>query len=300
MKFVSFEASGRTRFGAVAGDGIVDLTGRLGSGIVTLRAALEADCLGRLRELVSKSKPDFRIGEVSFLPPIPVPEKIICVGVNYANRNAEYKDGSEPQNYPSIFLRFPGSLVGHRQPLLRPSESEQLDYEGEIAIVIGKRGRRIAEDNAESHIAGLTCLNEGTIRDWTRHGKFNVTQGKNWESSGAIGPWMVTADEFAGFDDLRVTTRVNGEVRQQDTTANLMFPFRSLIRYISTWTALKPGDVIATGTPTGAGIRFTPPKFLKPGDVVEVEVSGVGTLSNTVADEGAASPPVLRDVSKSP
>ena len=276
------------------------MTGRLGSGVATLRGALEADGLARLREFAAKAKPDFAFADVSFLPPVPFPEKIICVGVNYANRNAEYKDGSDLPKYPSIFLRFPGSLVGHRHALLRPPESEQLDYEGEIAIVIGKRGRRISEDDAESHIAGLTCLNEGTLRDWTRHGKFNVTQGKSWESSGAIGPWMVTADEFAGFDDLRVTTRVNGEVRQNDTTANLMFSFRSLIRYISTWTALTPGDVIATGTPTGAGIRFTPPKFLKPGDVVEVEVSGVGTLSNTVADEGAASPPVLRDVSKSP
>ena len=168
---------------------------------------------------------------------------------------------------------------------MRPPESEQLDYEGEIGIIIGKGGRRISEDAAESHIAGLTCVNEGTIRDWTKHGKFNVTQGKTWEASGSIGPWMVTSDEFPGFGDVTVTTRVNGEQRQHDTTANLMFPFRTLIRYISTWTALKPGDVIVTGTPIGAGIRFTPPKFLKPGDVVEVEVSGVGVLSNTVADE---------------
>ena len=171
---------------------------------------------------------------------------------------------------------------------MRPPESLQLDYEGEIAIVIGRQGRRIAEADAESHIAGVTCMNEGTIRDWLRHGKFNVTQGKNFERSGACGPWMVTADEFNGFGDVRVTTRINGEVRQDDTTANLMFPFRHLIRYISTWTTLKPGDVIATGTPVGAGVRFDPPKFLKAGDVVEVEVSGVGTLSNTVANEKPA------------
>ena len=187
-----------------------------------------------------------------------------------------------------MFPRFPESFVGHGQPLLRPPESEQLDYEGEIALVIGKAGRRIAAADAWSHVAGLTCLNEGTIRDWLRHGKFNVTQGKNWDASGSMGPWLVTADEFDPRAPLTVTTRVNGEIRQHDTTANLMFPFDELIRYISTWTTLQPGDVISTGTPIGAGVRFTPPRFLKPGDVVEVEVSGIGTLSNPVADEAAA------------
>ncbi len=285
MKLLSFELAGKARYGAVSGDGVIDLTDKLGGGITTLRGALEADALGRLRDIVAKGKPDVALAGLKLLPPIPFPEKIICVGVNYGNRNAEYKDGSDLPKYPSIFLRFPGSLVGQGGRLMRPPESEQLDYEGEIGIIIGKGGRRISEDAAESHIAGLTCVNEGTIRDWTKHGKFNVTQGKTWEASGSIGPWMVTSDEFPGFGDVTVTTRVNGEQRQHDTTANLMFPFKSLIRYISTWTALKPGDVIVTGTPIGAGIRFTPPKFLKPGDVVEVEVSGVGVLSNTVADE---------------
>ena len=281
MKLLSFETAGKQRFGAVAGDGIVDLSGEFGS----LREALAADAIGRLREAAAARKPQLALAEVTFLPPIPFPGKIICVGVNYGNRNEEYKDGSAPPKYPSVFPRFPGSFVGHGAHLLRPPESHQLDYEGEIALVIGKPGRRIAEAQAERHIAGLTCLNEGTIRDWTRHGKFNVTQGKNWDASGAIGPWLVTADEFAGYDGLRVTTRVNGEVRQDDTTANLIFPFRHLIAYISTWTTLQPGDVIATGTPVGAGVRFDPPRFLAPGDVVEVEVGGVGTLSNTVADE---------------
>jgi len=281
MKLLSFEAAGKQRFGAVAGDGIVDLAGEFGS----LREALAADAIGRLRESAAARKPELALAEVTFLPPVPFPGKIICVGVNYGNRNEEYKDGSAAPKYPSVFPRFPGSFVGHGAHLLRPPESHQLDYEGEIALVIGKAGRRIAEAAAERHIAGLTCMNEGTIRDWTRHGKFNVTQGKNWDASGAIGPWLVTADEFAGYDRLRVTTRVNGEVRQDDTTANLLFPFRYLIAYISTWTTLQPGDVIATGTPVGAGVRFDPPRFLAPGDVVEVEVPGIGTLSNTVADE---------------
>lgn len=281
MKLLSFEHGGRARFGAVSGAGIVDLTEKFAS----LRAALAADAIDRLRDWVAQAKPQTPLSEVKYLPPIPDPEKIICVGVNYANRDAEYEKGFEAPKYPSVFPRFPASFVGHREHLLRPPESSQLDYEGEIAIVIGKTGRRIAEAAAESYIAGLTCLNEGTIRDWVRHGKFNVTQGKNWDASGANGPWMVTADEFDGYDNLRVTTRVNGEVRQDDTTANLMFSFRFLIHYISTWTTLRPGDVIATGTPVGAGARFDPPRFLKPGDVVEVAVSGVGTLSNVVADE---------------
>ncbi len=151
--------------------------------------------------------------------------------------------------------------------------------------MIGASGRRIPEERARDHIAGLTIMNEGTIRDWLRHGKFNVTQGKNFEASGSLGPWLVTAGEFSSFDDLRITTRVNGEVRQNDTTANIIFPFPYLLRYISTFTRLKPGDVIATGTPTGAGARFDPPKYLKPGDVVEVEVTGIGKLVNVVADE---------------
>jgi 5-carboxymethyl-2-hydroxymuconate isomerase len=285
MKLVSFDIEGRERFGAVVDGGIVDLTGKLGSGITTLRAALAAGLTERMRELALSVAADFPVDRVRLLAPIPFPEKILCVGVNYGNRNAEYKDGSEQGKYPSIFPRFPGSFVGHRANLIRPAESLQLDYEGEIAVVIGKGGRRIALENAESHIAGLTCLNEGTIRDWTKHGKFNVTQGKNFDRSGSIGPWLVTADEFDGYDNLEVTTRVNGEVRQHDTTENLLFPFRFLIHYISTWTTLQPGDVISTGSPSGAGIRFDPPKFLKPGDVVEVEVSGVGVLSNMVTDE---------------
>ena len=285
MKLLSFNVQGRERFGAVNGDGVIDLTGKLGAGVDTLRQAIAAGALVRARDIAAASRPDIGLSEIAFLPTIPFPEKIICVGVNYGNRNAEYKDGSDIPKYPSVFPRFPGSFVGHGQALLRPLESRQLDYEGEIAIVIGKRGRRIAEADAESHIAGLTIMNEGTIRDWTKHGKFNVTQGKNFDASGSIGPWMASADEFEGYDALRLQTRVNGEKRQDDTTANLMFPFRFLIHYISQWTTLVPGDVISTGTPIGAGVRFDPPRFLAPGDVVEVEVSGIGILSNPVADD---------------
>jgi len=284
MNLLSFEVDGRRRFGAWTDAGIVDLSDRLG-GIADLRQLLAASAIERARDVAVRSKPSVDPAAVTFLPPIPVPEKILCIGVNYANRNAEYRDGSELPKYPSIFMRTPGSFVGHRQAIVRPIESAELDYEGEIVIVIGKAGRRIAEADAEQHIAGLTCMNEGTIRDWTRHGKFNVTQGKNFDRTGSIGPWMATADAFERFDDLRVATRVNGETRQDDTTANLMFSFRRIIAYVSTFTTLAPGDLIATGTPVGTGARRDPPVFLKPGDVVEVEVAGVGKLVNPIIAE---------------
>jgi 2-keto-4-pentenoate hydratase/2-oxohepta-3-ene-1,7-dioic acid hydratase in catechol pathway len=284
MRLLSFEMGGRASFGVVEGEGVIDLAPRLPE-VADLRALFAAGRLGDAAAAAKGADSDYRLDEIRYLRPIPYPEKIICIGVNYADRNAEYRDGTDLPKYPSVFMRAPGSLVGHKEPIVRPPESEQLDYEGEIAIVIGKGGRRIPEAEAEAHIGGLTCLNEGTIRDWLRHGKFNVTQGKNFERSGGIGPWIVTADEFDGFDDLRVTTRVNGEVRQDDTTASLLFRFAYLVSYVSTYTALKPGDVISTGTPTGAGARFDPPIWLKPGDVVEVEGQGIGVLSNQVVDE---------------
>jgi len=284
MKLVSFAFGGRQSYGVVSGAGVIDLGPRLGSAFPDLRSLLDANALSRAAAAATGASADVALDRIEFLPPVPNPEKIICVGVNYADRNTEYENVAVPK-YPSVFLRTPGSLVGHRAPIVRPPESPQLDYEGEAALVIGTGGRRIPQDRALAHIAGLTCMNEGTIRDWTRHGTFNVTQGKNFDRSGAIGPWLVTADEFAGFDDIRVTTRVNGEVRQNDTTAHLLFSFAALIAYLSIWTELKPGDVIATGTPIGAGVRFKPPRFLVPGDTVEIEVSGVGTLSNPIRDE---------------
>jgi 5-carboxymethyl-2-hydroxymuconate isomerase len=285
VKLISFEAAGRSSFGVVKDGKVIDLGPRL-DGVDGLEDLLDVDAQARAAAAAEGATADFDLSDIRYRRPIAYPEKIICVGVNYAHRNEEYDDTSLP-DYPSVFLRTPDSFVAHGEPILRPPESERLDYEGEIAIVVGKGGRRIPKESALDHIAGLTCLNEGTIRDWTRHGKFNVTQGKNFDRSGSIGPWMVTADEFgaSGYAGLQVTTRVNGEVRQDDTTANLIFDFPYMISYLSIWTALKPGDVISTGTPIGAGARFDPPKWLVPGDVVEVEVSGIGTLSNPIADE---------------
>ncbi|HZV93164.1 MAG TPA: fumarylacetoacetate hydrolase family protein [Caldimonas sp.] len=291
MKLLSYRHRGTDHWGAASGDGVVDLGRRLPD-IASVRALLEGGdaALQRARDALAGAGPDVALTEIEYRLPVPEPRKIFCIGVNYAHRNAEYKDGSDLPKYPSIFMRVPDSFAGHGGALLQPPESSQLDYEGEIGVVIGTRGRRIARETATRHIGGLTCINEGTIRDWVHHAKFNVTQGKNFDASGAIGPWIATADEYSnGYADLRVQTRVNGESRQDDTTAHLMFDFAYLISYLSTFTTLEPGDVIATGTPTGAGIRFTPPKFLQPGDVVEVEVSGVGVLRNAVRAEKASS-----------
>lgn len=284
MKFLSFMHQGRASFGAVQGTGLVDLGARH-SALPDLRAALRAGQLGALAAEATTVSADFALADITYLPPIPNPEKIICIGVNYANRNAEYKDGSEAPTYPSVFMRSRDSLVGHRVPIVDPLESDQLDYEGEIVIVVGRGGRRIDAAAAHQHVAGLTIMNEGSVRDYLRHSKFNVTQGKNFEHSGAMGPWLVSTDELDPLGELRVMTRVNGEERQNDVTANLMFPFRYLISYLSTFYRLQPGDIIATGTPNGAGARFDPPKYLRPGDVVEVEVPGIGVLSNTVVAE---------------
>ena len=266
---------------AVTDEGAIDLTDAIDGDI---RNHLEADELKRLADFAAGRAADIPASELSFAPFLPNPEKIICVGVNYTNRNEEYRDGSDLPKYPSLFFRSPTSFVGHDAPLVRPRESEQLDYEGELAIVIGEGGRRIAREQALAHIAGLTLVNEGTLRDWVRHAKFNVTQGKNFVSSGSIGPWMVTADAFDGFDAIPIQTRVNGELRQDDTTANLIFDFADLIAYISSFTTLKAGDIISTGTPPGAGARFDPPVYLKPGDVIEVSSPYIGALRNGVVD----------------
>jgi 5-carboxymethyl-2-hydroxymuconate isomerase len=286
MRFITYQKADVVSWGAVVeADNGQLMVADLGNKAESLKAAIEQDLLNELS--IDESSAELALDDVTLLPPITAPEKIICIGVNYANRNAEYKDGSEAPKFPSVFMRTPDSLTGHELPLIRPPESHQLDYEGEIVVVIGKGGRRIKEEDAYSHIAGLTIMNEGTLRDWVRHAKFNVTQGKNFVHSGSAGPWMVSADQFtaADYEDMRVTTTVNGEVRQNDTTASMMFPIAYIISYLSQFYQLKAGDIIATGTPNGAGARFDPPKYLAPGDIVEVEVQGVGKLSNGIADE---------------
>jgi len=284
-KFASYTTAKGHGYGLVTEKGVIDLSARYGHLWPTLREVIEAGSLGRLADEASTIAPDLAVADIAFEIPIPAPEKIICVGVNFPDRNEEYKDGQAAPPNPSLFIRFPRSFTGHDRPLIRPPESPQLDYEGEIVIVIGKGGRRIPEATALDHIAALSLCNEGTIRDWVRHAKFNVTQGKNFDRTGSIGPWLIPYTNESQLADIKLETRVNGAVRQSDRTSRMIFSFRKIINYISTFTTLVPGDVIVTGTPTGAGARFDPPIWLKPGDVVEVEADGIGILRNTIADE---------------
>lgn len=282
MKFATFTADGESFYGAVMDAGAVALSPDFPHW-PTLYDAIAAGGLDDLAQAAqgrAVTHKDFAYDMV-----MPNAPRILCVGVNFPDRNAEYKDGSAQPKYMSLFPRFASGFTGHNQPLIRPPENHTLDYEGEVAIVIGKAGRRIPAVDAYDHIAALTLCNEGTIRDWVRHAKFNVTQGKNWDRSGAIGPWLVPFTDADQLDKARIQTHVNGELRQDDTLDRMMFPIREEIAYISTFMTLQPGDIIVTGTPTGAGARFDPPRYLVPGDVVEVSVEGIGTLRNTVEDE---------------
>jgi 2-keto-4-pentenoate hydratase/2-oxohepta-3-ene-1,7-dioic acid hydratase in catechol pathway len=284
-QFVSYHHKFQAGYGIVKGDGLVSLSARYGSQWPALREVIAA---GGLQQLVDQSAAlaaDLALADVQLDIPIPAPEKIICVGVNYPDRNEEYKDGQAAQTNPSLFVRFPRSFVGHGAALTRPHASSQFDYEGEVVLVIGKPGRHIAERDALGHLAGLSLANDGCLRDWVKHAKFNVTQGKNFDGSGSIGPWLVPFTDEAQVADILLTTKVNGELRQEDRTARMIFSVRKIINYVSTFTTLMPGDVILTGTPTGAGARMTPPRWLVPGDIIEVEADGLGTLRNGVVDE---------------
>ncbi|HVV63114.1 MAG TPA: fumarylacetoacetate hydrolase family protein [Pseudolabrys sp.] len=283
MKLASYKVRGRESFGIVNGDGVIDLRLRLApryaSALDLLRGEALADAVAAARGV----RADYPLAEIEWLPPVTAPEKILCIGVNYAQRNADFGDADAPK-YPSMFYRAPGSLVGHLQPIVRPKESEQLDYEGEIAIVMGKTGRRIPRERALEHIVAVTLCNEGSVRDWMRHGKFNVTQGKNFDASGSIGPWLVTTDEINIAGPLQLNVRVNGELTQAAQTTSMIQSFTELIVYVSTFMTLKPGDIIVTGTPVKIN-KSEPPVWLKPGDTVEVDVPEIGILRNTVVDE---------------
>ena len=289
MRLLTYTADDATSFGVLTpdGTGVIDLASRIG-GVADLGDLIAQGRTGEAAGWAdSGAAADHALDDIVFERLLPRPGKIICIGVNYGGRSAEYAE-DRGDSYPSVFVRFPETLVGHEQALLRPPESEQLDYEGEIVVVIGTGGRRIPIEQARSHIAGVTLGNEGTIRDWVRHGRFNVTQGKNWYRSGSVGPWLVTLDKIGDLDSLHLTTRVNGELRQDDVAANMRFGIEYQIHYLSTFVGLDAGDVIFTGTPTGAGARFDPPVWLKPGDVVEVTVPEIGTLRNPIRDERAS------------
>jgi 2-keto-4-pentenoate hydratase/2-oxohepta-3-ene-1,7-dioic acid hydratase in catechol pathway len=276
MKLVSFQHEGKTSYGAVAGDRLVDLGGRY----PTLQAAIEGGALAVLAAGDGAAGPT--LAEIEFLPVVARPEKIICVGVNYHDHRIE--TGRTESEYPVLFTRFANTLAGHGRAIIRPRASTQLDYEGELAVVIGRRARHIKPADALSYVAGYSCFNDATLRDWQRH-THQFTPGKNFPATGALGPWLVTADEIPDPSQLTLVTRLNGEEMQRTTTREMIFDIPTLVAYISTFTELVPGDVIATGTPSGVGAKRTPPVWMKAGDEIEVEISGVGILRNRVADE---------------
>ena len=290
MRLASFRRLGRTGYGLVlnAGDtfgasaGIVELSGRLGPEAGTLKTFLEHPELWNAARDLRTEPVDFELDEITFEPVIPDPDKVLCVGVNYHAHREE--TGRAESAYPTLFTRLANTQLGHEQPLVRPRASTELDFEGELAVIIGRRGRHISERRALEHVAGYACYQDATLRDWQRH-TTQFTPGKNFVGTGGFGPWMVTADEIPDPSKLRVSTRVNGVQMQQSTTDLLIFSVAKLIAYISTFTELVPGDVIATGTPGGVGSKRTPPVWLKPGDVVEVEVDRVGVLRNPVVQE---------------
>ena len=283
MKLVSFAAAGRNSYGAVVGDGIVDLGHRLGDRWPTLRSAIAANALGRLASEAKDAAPDTALSRVTLLPPITDPEKIICAGRNYRAHAAE-AGGAPPEN-PQVFLRLVNTLVAHNQPMVRPRISGDFDYEGELALVIGKPGRHIAKQDALSHVCGYACFNDGSIRDIQF--KHSVSAGKNFHATGGFGPWIVTTDEIPDPRGLHLVTRLNGVEVQHTGIDDLIFDIPTLISYCSGWTPLVAGDVIATGTPEGVGFARKPPLWMKPGDVVEVEIDGgIGTLRNPIVAEG--------------
>ena len=283
-KFVSIRIGNKDLYGVETDKGVIELSNKF-TEWPSLFEVIKNNGFDKLINSINGTELIHPIGSFNYNIPITNPEKIICVGINYPDRNEEYKDGQNTPQNMSLFVRFPRSFVGHNSPIIRPKISDQLDYEGEVAIVIGKSGRHITEEQAYEHISAITICNEGTIRDWVRHAKFNVTQGKNFEKSGAMGPHLIPFSDKSQLEDISLITKVNDEIRQDDRTSRMLFNIPKQINYISTFTTLMPGDIIVTGTPTGAGARFDPPKFLKPGDKIEVVVEGVGSLLNIVEDE---------------
>jgi 2-keto-4-pentenoate hydratase/2-oxohepta-3-ene-1,7-dioic acid hydratase in catechol pathway len=280
VKLASYKTSKGAGYGIVTDEGIVDLTRRIGRKYPDLRALLAGNALAQAQKIArATKKPDLKTSKITFLPVIPNPGKIVCVGLNYEEHRVE--TGRDKTENPALFIRVTESQVGHNQPIVMPAESTNLDYEGEIAVVIGKRGRRVAEADAWKHIAGYACYNDGSVRDWQRH-TLQWTAGKNFSGTGGFGPWLVTRGDIADGEELTLETRLNGQVMQHATTAQMIHRIPRLIGYISTFTPLEPGDVIVTGTPGGVGARRTPPVWMKPGDSVEVEVSKVGVLVNTI------------------
>src|ERR1700720_3462562 len=283
MKLASYLVDGRAAFGVVTNDGgVITMNARLGGRAASLKEALASSLLPQIAEAAAKAKPDHRLADITFLPAVPNPELIACAGINYRSHASE--TGRDIPKQPSMFIRLANTLVGHDGEMIRPSVSTSFDFEGELALVIGRGGRHIAVEQALEHVAGYTCFVDGSVRDYQR---YSVTSGKNFPATGPLGPWIVTTDEITDPARLMLTTRLNGQEVQKSATDLLIYSVPQIIAFCSEFTPLVPGDVIATGTPEGVGHRRNPPLWMKPGDVLEVKISGIGTLRNRVVDEKA-------------
>ncbi len=282
MRLASYSIRGTASYGVVTDAGLVDLKTRLGDTCPTLKALLASAGIQQARRIAEKASADYRLDEVAFLPVIPDVDKIYCIGLNYHSHRQE--TGRQETPYPTIFTRYANTQVGHLQPLIKPRVSADFDFEAELAVIIGKRGRYVSKDRALEHVAGYACYHDASVRDWQRHTS-QWTPGKNFPGTGGLGPWMVTPDEIPDPSQLTVVMRLNGQEMQHATTDLMIFSVPTLINYLTTFSELVPGDVIATGTPGGVGFARKPPVYMKPGDVAEVEITGVGVLRNPVKAE---------------
>ncbi|WHS58269.1 fumarylacetoacetate hydrolase family protein [Pseudomonas sp. G2-4] len=282
MKLASFIVQGRSTYGVIEDEQVIDLESVKPTFGNDLKQAIANHHLGELTPVTLASLPRIPLAEVTFLPVIPNPGKVLCIGINYATHVRE--TGREMPTYPMIFTRFADSQTAHLQPIVRPKASHKLDFEGELAVVIGKTARHVKHADALDYVAGYACYNDGSVRDWQKH-TIQFVPGKNFPNTGGFGPWLVTADEIGDPQDLELTTRLNGEVMQHTRTSDMIFDVRQLIEYCSTFTELAPGDVLVTGTTGGVGAFREPPVWMKPGDEVEIEIARVGTLRNIIVDE---------------
>lgn len=280
MKLVSYRHEGAERYGVTDGDGVVDISARLGGRFPTLKDAIAGLGLGEIAAAAEGASNDVALGDIEFMFPITQSPKVFCIGRNYRGYHEVIADGKKPE-WPSIFTRHMASFAAHGEAILRPRVSEELDYEGELGVIIGKAGRHIPSERALDHVAGYTIVNEGSVRDWLRRGTQNFP-GKNFYRSGAIGPWMVTADEIPDLSDVPIKTWVDGDVRQDGATDMMIFDIPFLIAHLSTITWLEPGDMIATGSPGGSATESDPPKWLRPGQQIEVEIGPIGVLRNPI------------------
>lgn len=282
MRLMTFETNGKTSFGAVDGDGVIDLLAAMNGKYPDILSVLEAGALSEAESAAAGRSPDHALSDIIYLPVIQNPNKIICVGLNYEEHRIE--TGREPTGHPVLFPRYANCQVGHQQPMVKPKNSDKFDYEGEMAVIIGKAGRHVSREDALSLVAGYSCYNDGSIRDYQTH-THQYMPGKNFTATGAFGPWMVTSDEIPDPTVMTLTTRLNGQVVQQAKTDQMIFNIPHVISYISSFMELQPGDVIASGTPGGVGAKRTPPLWMKDGDTVEVDITGIGTLVNPIVNE---------------